>query len=403
LSVRRGVAITGMGTISALGLGVPALLEALTAGRCGIGPIATIDPTRLTVPIAAEITGFDPSSHFDRRQITMLDRAAQLALVAAYEALAGFDLAAFDHERCGVVLAAAIGQVTLDEGYQSFYGENAARLPPMTLPRTMPSAAASQVAMNFGFLGPCFAIASACASSAHAIGLAAQMIRSGQLDMVVCGGSDASICLGYLKAWDALRVLSADACRPFSRDRSGLVIGEGAGILVLESIDHARARGAAIHAEILGFGMGADAGDITAPSAEGAARAMRAALRDAELAAGDVHYVNAHGTATRLNDRTEAAALHAVFGAHAGNLAVSSSKSMHGHCLNAAGGLEAVVTALALREGLLPPTLGFQQADPDCDLDCVPNLARRADIGVALSNSFAFGGLNAVLAFGRAA
>jgi nodulation protein E len=401
--MRRRVAITGLGTISALGQGVPALLSAMATGRCGIGPISTISTDRLAVKIAAEIQDFDPEAHFDRRQILVLDRASQLALVAAREALAGIDLASLVPERAGVVLGAAIGQTTLDAAYQSLYGEGAARLPPLTVPRGMSSAAASQVAMAFGLTGPCFATASACASSAHAVGLAAGMIRSGQLDLAVCGGSDASICVGYLKAWDGLRVLSADACRPFSRDRSGLVIGEGAGILVLEPWDLAQARGATIHAELLGFGMGADGGDLTAPSAEGAVRAMRGALADAGLAPERVDHVNAHGTATRLNDRTEAAALHVVFGAHTKHLAVSASKSMHGHCLNAAGGLEAVVTTLALREGLLPPTLGFREADPDCDLDCVPNAARRAAIGVALSNSFAFGGLNAVLVLGRAA
>jgi nodulation protein E len=401
--MRHGVSITGLGSISALGHGVPELLASLTAGRCGIGPIATIDATRLAVPIAGEISDFDPMQHFDRRQILLLDRASQFALVAAREAMSGIDVTALDRERCGVILGAAIGQTTLDAAYLSLYAQDAARLPPLTVPRGMPSAAASHVAMAYGMLGPCFAVASACASAAHAIALAAGMIRTGQLDLVICGGADASICLGYLKAWDALRVLSADACRPFSRDRSGLVIGEGAGILVLESVRHADARGATIHAACLGAGIGADAGDITAPSAEGAARAIRAALLDADLAPEDVDYVNAHGTATRLNDRAESAALHAVFGAHISRLAVSSSKSMHGHCLNAAGGLEAVVSVLALRESLLPPTLGFQQADPECDLDCVPNIARRAEIRVALSNSFAFGGLNAVLAFGRAA
>lgn len=402
MTVARRLAVTGLGTISALGNGVPALLAAMQTGRCGIGPITTIATDRLTVPIAAEIRDFDPPSHFDRRQLLMLDRAAQLALVAAREALAGVDLAAIGPARCGVVLAAAIGHTTLDAGYQALYGDSASRLPPLTVPRTMPSAAASHIAMAFGLQGPCFSVASACASSAHAIGLAAQMIRTGQADLAVCGGSDASICVGYLKAWDALRVLSADACRPFSRDRSGLVIGEGAGILVLEPWDRAVARGARVHGEFLGCGMGADAGDLTAPSAEGAARAIRAALDDAGLAPPAVDYVNAHGTATRLNDSAESAALHAVFGTHATRLAVSSSKSMHGHCLNAAGGMEAVVTTLALREGLLPPTLGFRAADPECDLDYVPNAARRRSIGVALSNSFAFGGLNAVLAFGRA-
>ena len=370
-------------------------------GRCGIGPITALSTTRLVVPIAAEIRGFVPTIYFDRRQLMMLDRVSQLALVAAREALDGVDLP--DRERCGVILGASLGQMTIDAAYFSLYAQNASRLPPLTVPRSMPNAPASQVAMAFGLLGPCFATSSACASSAHAIGLAAGMIRSGQLDLAVCGGSDASICLGYLKAWDALRVLSADACRPFSRDRSGLVIGEAAGILVLEDWERATGRGAVIHAEFLGSGMSADAGDLTAPSAGGAARAIQAALDDAGLSAAEVDYVNAHGTATRLNDRTEAAALHAVFGDRTGELAVSSSKSMHGHCLNAAGAIEAVITSLALREGVVPPTLGFREADPDCAIDCVPNASRRQPIGAAISNSFAFGGLNAVLAFGRAA
>jgi nodulation protein E len=315
--------------------------------------------------------------------------------------MADVDRGRYQPSRCGVVMGAALGQTTIDTTYQSLYAEQASRLPPLTIPRTMPNAPASHIAMEFGFQGPCFATASACASSAHAIGLAAQMVACGMLDLAVCGGSDASICLGYLKAWDGLRVLSGDTCRPFSRDRSGLVIGEGAGVLVLEAWDAARAREAQVHAEFLGFGMNADAGDLTAPSATGAAQAMRAAMDDAGIEAGLVDYVNAHGTATKLNDSTETKAVHAVFGAHARDLAVSSTKSMHGHCLNAAGGIEAVATVLALREGFVPPTMGFRQADPDCDLDCVPNAARRKPIGIALSNSFAFGGLNAVLAFGR--
>ncbi len=397
------MAVTGLGAITSLGIGVPALLAALEAGTSGIGPIRTIPTGRLAVKLAAEIRDFDAEARFDRKQLLLLDRATQFALTAAGEAMAGIDLAALPPERGGVVLGAAIGQTTLDGLYHALYAENAPRLPPLSVPRGMPSAAASHVATAYGLLGPCFATASACASSAHAIGLAFQMIRAGTLDLAITGGCDASICVGYLKAWDGLRVLSPDACRPFSADRSGLVIGEGAGILVLEAWERAVARGATIHAELLGFGMGADAGDITAPSAAGAARAMRAALADGGLAPERIGYVNAHGTGTRLNDRTETAALHDVFGGHMARLAVSSSKSMHGHCLNAAGGIEAVVTALALREALLPPTIGFRAADPDCDLDCVPNAARRAPILAALSNSFAFGGLNAVLAFGTPA
>ena len=399
----RRVVVTGLGAISALGHNVSSLLAGMQRGQSGIGPISGISTARLTVKIAAEVKEFVAEAHFERKQLMLLDRVAQFALIAAREAVAGVDFAAIAPERCGVVMGAAMGHAALDDAYRSLYGDNAARLPPLTVPRTMPSASASHIAMAFGLHGPCFATASACASSAHAIGLAAGMIRAGQIDLAICGGADASICVGYFKAWDALRVLSADTCRPFSRDRSGLVIGEGAGILLLEAEDHARARGAVILAEYLGFGMGSDAGDITAPSTEGATRTLRAALRDAGLGTSDIDYVNAHGTATRLNDKTEAQALRAVFGGHADGLAVSSSKSMHGHCLNAAGGIEAVVTVLALRNQFLPPTMGYQEPDPDCDLDCVPNAARDANIRAAISNSFAFGGLNAALAFGRAA
>ncbi len=375
--------------------------DGLREGRCGIAPIASFDPARLTVKVAAEVDDFVPEAHFDRRKLLMLDRVSQFALLAAREALSGIDRGRTAPGRCGVVMGASLGQTTIDQTYHALYAENAARLPPLTIPRTMPNAPASHIAMEFGFQGPCFATASACASSAHAIGLAGQMVASGMLDLVVCGGSDASICLGYLKAWDGLRVLSPDACRPFSRDRTGLVIGEGAGVLVLEAWDAARAREAPVHGEFLGFGMNADAGDLTAPSSEGAAAAMRAAVDDAGISPGLVDYVNAHGTGTRLNDSTETKALHAVFGAHAPALAISSTKSLHGHCLNAAGGIEAVATVLALRDGFVPPTSGYREPDPDCDLDCVPNEARDLNIGIALSNSFAFGGLNAVLAFGR--
>ena len=229
------------------------------------------------------------------------------------------------------------------------------------------------------------------------------MIRNGMIDSALSGGSDSSIVLGFMKAWDALRVLSPDMCRPFSKDRQGLVIGEGAAILVIEERESARTRGAAIHAEILGFGMSADANDLTAPDVRGAAMAMRAALADAYLAPEEVDYVNAHGTGTRLNDKTEAAALDEVFGRHLANMPVSSTKSMHGHCLNAAGGVETLMTALALREGVLPPTIGFREADPECPVDCVPNEARTKQIRTAMTNSFAFGGLNAVLLLRRAA
>jgi nodulation protein E len=378
---------------------VATLWASWQGGECGIGEIANIPTSRLGQRLAAEIRGFDAAAHFVPRRKLLLDRVAQLALVAAREAMADINCADLPAGRAGVVFGAGFGQETIDDSFRELYGEAVSRLHPMTVPRIMPNAPASHIAMEFGLHGPCFAVASACASATHAIGLAFQMIRSGQLDLVVTGGADAPISVGYLKAWESLRVMSADACRPFSADRSGLVIGEGAGVLVLESLERAQARGASIHGEVLGFGMGADAGDLIAPDAAGAAAAMQGALDDAGLAPSQIGYINAHGTGTRLNDRTEAAAIRAVFGA--APPPVSSTKSMIGHCLCGGGGLEALATVLALRDGVLPPTIGFRAVDPECAVDCIPNEARAAQVSAALSNSFAFGGLNAVLAFGR--
>ncbi len=397
MSVPRRVAITGLGAITALGPDMGALWSGVAAGRSGIRPIANIPTDRLQVTHAAEIAGFDPAAHFEERRLPALDRTSQLALVAAREAAASAGLVIDDPARAGVIMGAAVGQHTLDSSYKALYGENVRRLHPMTVPRIMPNAPASHISMAFGAQGPSFSTASACASSAHAIGLAFQMIRAGMMDVALTGGSEASIVVGYMKAWDALRVLSPDVCRPFSRDRTGLVIGEAAAVLVLEDFSRAAARGAPILAELVGFGMSADAGDLTAPDAAGAARAMRAALADAGLGPDSVDYVNAHGTGTRLNDKTEVAALRHVFGARLDRLPVSSTKSMLGHCLNAGAAVELAVTVLAMRAGVLPPTAGFREPDPDCAIDCVPNEARGATITVAMSNSFAFGGLNAVL------
>jgi nodulation protein E len=401
----RRVAITGIGAVTALGPDLKSLWSGVTEGRCGIRPIANIPIERLAVTQAAEVIGFDPLAHFEARRLPMLDRTSQLALVAGREAMAdaGADLSRMGPTRAGVILGAAIGQETFDSSYKALYGENAKRLHPMTVPRIMPNAPASHLSMEFGLRGPCFSTASACASASHAIGLAFHMIRSGMMDVALTGGSDASIVVGFMKAWDALRVLSPDACRPFSRDRTGLVIGEGAAILVLEEWQHAQARGAKIYAELAGFGMSADAGELTAPDAAGAAQAMQAALDDAGMAPREVNYVNAHGTGTRLNDKTEVAALRQVFGGHLDGLPVSSSKSMHGHCLNAGGAIELAISALALHHGVLPPTIGFREPDPECLVDCVPNHSRPSSIRAAMSNSFAFGGLNAVLIVRQAA
>ncbi len=386
-----------MGVVCATGRDVPGFMAALRSGRSGIGSIGNIPTERLNVSIAAEIRGLDETAHFDAKQLPMLDRSAQLALIAARQAMAQADLPARALPGAGIVMGASIGQQTFDSAYDVLYGQGAPRVHPFTVPRIMPSAPASHISIAFGVLGPCYSVATACASANHAIGQAAQMIRNGMADVVITGGTDASIVVGFMKGWEALRILSPDTCRPFSRDRTGLVIGEGAGVLVLEAADHALARGATPLFEVAGFGMSADGGDITAPSADGAARAMRAALADAGCAADQVDYINAHGTGTRLNDRTEVAALRSVFGSGLGSIAVSSTKSMIGHCMTACGAIELIATSMALREGVLPPTAGFREADPECDIDCVPNEARTKQVDVAMSNTFAFGGLNAVL------
>jgi nodulation protein E len=289
---------------------------------------------------------------------------------------------------------------TLDESFQRIYLENAKRFQPFIIPRLMISAAVSHLTMEHGVRGPSFTTASACASANHAIGTAFQMVRAGMVEAALTGGAEAVFTPGTMKAWEAMRILAPDTCRPFSAERKGLVLGEGAAILVLENRAHALARGAAILGEIIGFGMSADAGDIVFPSQEGAMRAMQAAIADSGLAPEAFAHVNAHGTGTTMNDVTETRAIHAVFGAHAGRLAVSATKSMHGHVLGGAGAVEAVATFLAMRDGFVPPTVNFTAPDPQCDLDYVPNVARAARFEYALSNSFAFGGLNAVLALG---
>jgi len=374
----------------------------MLAGRSGIGPITGIATDRLTASIAAQIPGFDPSEHFQPRRLPLLDRSAQIAVVAAREAVAqaGLQPDPAQAHRRAVIVAAVIGQTSLDAAYLAFYGEGATRVHPLTVPRIMTNGAASHLTIEFGMHGPSYAVASACSSANHAIASAADTIRLGRADVVITGGADASIVPGVFKCWEALRVLSSDTCRPFSRDRTGLVLGEGAGILVLEDWDHALRRGATILAELAGSGMTADGADLTAPDATGAAAAMQAALDDAGLDPSEIGWVNAHGTGTRLNDKTETAALHQVFRRPP---PISSSKSMIGHCLSAGAGLEAVATVMALRTGMAPPTANYREADPECDLDTIPNTARALPMRAALSNSFAFGGLNAVIAMTAAA
>jgi nodulation protein E len=321
--------------------------------------------------------------------------------VAAREAIAQaaitFDMPLSVRTAC-IVGTGVGGQTTLDDNFRRIYRENKTRVFPLTIPKLMANAPVSQIAMHCGLRGPAFVVASACASATHAIGLAFQMVRSGAVECAVTGGAEACITFGTLRGWEAMRVMAPDVCRPFSKDRKGMILGEGAAMMVLETLEHARARGATILGEIVGFGMSADAADLTAPDQNGMVRALQAALDDAGLAPQEIQYVNAHGTGTAANDETETKALRETFGRHADALAVSSTKSMVGHPLGAAGALELVATLMAVREGIAPPTIGYLGPDPACDLDYVPNRARQMPIEAALSNSFAFGGLNAVLA-----
>jgi len=398
------VAITGIGVVSPVGNNLEVYWQALVEGRSGVGPITSIPTERLNIRIAAEVKNHVPEQNFDARVVPLLDRFAQFAVIAARHAVADAGLT-FGEElaqaTATIVGTGVGGQNTLDDGYYRLYGQNATRLHPFTIPRLMVNAGASHISMDLGLRGPTFAVASACASGTHAIGVAFDMIRCGRAAVALAGGAEACLTVGTLKGWEALRVLSADTCRPFSRTRSGLVLGEGAAILVLERLDRAIARNARIYAELRGFGMSADAADIIAPNAEGSARAIRAALDDARIAEDSIDYINAHGTGTMLNDATETQAIRAVFGAHADRLAISSSKAVLGHGLGAAGALEAAATALAIQRRVMPPTANFEESDPACDLDVIPNIARAQRIRYAMSNSFAFGGLNAVLVLGE--
>jgi nodulation protein E len=400
----RRVAVTGLGVVSALGSNVADFWGALAAGRCGIRPITSIPTANLRFKNGGEVEGFDAARHFDARQLSLYDPFTQYAVAAAREAWRD-SAADLSGPRAGVITGSSVGgQTAMDAAFLELYGRQSPRVNPMLIPRVMSNSAASHIAMEFGAQGPAFSVSTACSSGNHAIGQAFWAVRSGVCDIAMAGGCEAVFSYGFLKAWEAMRVVSPDTCRPFSKDRCGMILGEGAGMLVLEPLEAARARGARVYAEIAGFGMSADAHHITQPSASGAALAIRRAVDDAGIEPAAVGYINAHGTGTPANDPTEAAAIRLVFGADADRIAVSSTKSMHGHALGAAGAIEAVATILALHRCRIPPTANFTTRDPECDLDVVPNISRAAEVEYALSNSFAFGGLNAVLAFrsGRA-
>jgi nodulation protein E len=395
------VVITGLGVISAAGHNAADFWDKVKNGRSSIGEITTIPTDTLTVRIGAEVAGFEPQEYFEKRQLGMLDRFSQFGLVAAREAVAdsGISFEGEAGERSASIIGSGVGgQTTLDASYWAIYAEKKTRVHPFTVPRLMINAATSHITMEHGIRGPAFSVASACSSANHAMGQAYLMVRSGMVDAAVTGGAEATITVGTMKGWEALRVMASDTCRPFSKGRNGMVLGEGAAVFVFESLEKAKARGAKIYAEVAGHGLSSDAMDITLPDVGGAARAIAGALKDAKLNPEDVDYVNAHGTGTAANDVTETKALKQVFGDHASTLPISSTKSMIGHALGGAGALELAAVVLGMRDGIAPPTANYVERDPECDLDYIPNEPREMEINAAISNSFAFGGLNAVMA-----
>lgn len=400
------VAVTGTGLVCALGTNVQECWQRLSAGESGIRPLTDGGSPPYKAQFAAEAISFNPSDHFTERDQLMLERFAQMAAVAAREAVGESGLCWKGElaDRSAVITGSSVGgQFSEEEGYRRLYKDGNPRVAPFTIPRTMANAGASRISLEFGIHGPAYTVATACSSSNHAIGQAFWMVRNGQITAAISGGSEAVFSEGLLRAWEAMRVISPEACRPFSSNRRGLTLGEGAGMLVLENWEHAVTRGATILAEIIGFGMSSDAFHITQPSVEGPVKAMTWALRDAGISSDRVDYINAHGTGTQVNDATESRAIQTVFERDLDTLLISSTKSMHGHTLGAAGGVEAIASILALRHSLVPPTVNFTAPDSNCSgLDYVPNVSRKANINIAISNTFAFGGLNATLVLQRA-
>ncbi len=392
----RRVVITGMGAVSALGMSARATMDGMAAGRSGISALDFKDVERLQIRIGGQIHGYAEAAHFNRQELSFYDRFTQFAILAAREAVAQSG-AVLVGPKSGVVLGTSGGGLqTQDENFRKVYSEGKNRVHPFVVPRLMNNAAASHLSMLHGATGPSYTVSTACASSNHAMGQVFHMIRAGMADVMLAGGSEAMLCFGGIKAWEGLRVMSKTGCRPFSANRDGMVQGEGAAIFVFEALEVAEARGAVILAEVAGFAMTADAGDIVMPNQSGAERAMQGALDDAGLVPADIGYINAHGTGTAGNDSVECAAIKAVFGADPPP--TSSTKSMHGHLIGGTGAVELLACIMALREGVLAPTINHDQPDPDCDLDIIPNKAKKAQPSATLSNAFAFGGLNAVIA-----
>ena len=399
---RRRVAITGLGIISPLGLNLTENWESLRKGCCAIGPIQSVDCSTMRFQNGAEVRGYDPLKHFEGGKEAYIDRFAQFSIVAAREALkhSGLELTPALREQAAIVCGSAVGgQSAIEAGFEDLWVSGRGRVHPLTIPKTMANAGASHISMDLGLSGPAYTVSTACSSANHAMGQAFRLVRDGDAEIAVTGGSEAMFTVGMLKAWEAMRVIAPDTCRPFSKDRRGMILGEGGAMMILEPMEAAKARAAKIYAELCGFGMTSDAHHLTQPAVHGPARAMSGALREAGLAPEEIGYINAHGTGTPGNDSVETAAIREVFGTHAAKIGVSSTKSLHGHALGAAGALEAVATVMALHNGILPPTANYSEPDPECDLDYIPNTPREQRVAAALSNSFAFGGLNAVIAF----
>ncbi|MGE3065457.1 MAG: beta-ketoacyl synthase [Hyphomicrobiaceae bacterium] len=403
----RRVVVTGLGAVTPIGHTVDEFWAGMQEGKSGVGPLEGFPLDDLKILIAAQIKGFDHRArlkHFRRDKIILhADRYSWFAAAAADEAVrqSGLEVPFPNAQRTACIIGSGAGGfVTLETAYRDLFILNKRATHPLTLLRIIGSSAASHIGIEFGVKGPTFATCSACSTAAHAVGVGRDYIRHGLVDIAVVGASESVINYGVMKAWQAMHVLSPEGCFPFAKKRNGTVLADGAGVLVLESYEHAKARGATILAEIAGFGMTSDSKDMVNPDIDGPSEAMRLALEDAALSPAQIDYVNAHGTATTINDRNETNAIKKVFGAHAKNLAISSTKSMHGHPLGAGGGIEAVACVKAMQNGWVPPTIGLDEADPECDLDYVPNVGRKKPVTYAMSNSFAFGGLNAVLVFG---
>ncbi|MEX2697180.1 beta-ketoacyl synthase [Rhizobium mongolense] len=397
----RRVVITGMGGLCGLGTDATSIWKEMREGRSAIGPLLNSELHGLKGIVGAEIKAL-PEHDIDRKQLVSMDRFSVLAVLAAHEAMrqAGLSCNEGNALRFGATVGVGSGGWDATEkAYRTLLLGGATRTELFTIVKAMPSAAACQVSMSLGLRGPVFGVTSACASANHAIASAVDQIKCGRADVMLAGGSDAPLVWIVLKAWETMRVLAPDTCRPFSADRKGVVLGEGAGMAVLESYEHAAARGATILAEVAGVGLSADAFHIAAPAVHGPESAMRACLADAGLNAQDVDYLNAHGTGTKANDQIETAAIKRVFGDHAYSMSVSSTKSTHAHCLGAASALEMIACVMAIQEGVVPPTANYLEPDPDCDLDVTPNVPRERKVRVAMSNAFAMGGTNAVLAF----